>query len=63
MYKYYITNSFNGSIEGTNSKEVAYEASMSCDYFVLEVETGKWISMNEDITVREFTWMNDELES
>lgn len=64
MYKYYITNMFEGAIEGTNDKEVAYDTSMSTDYFVLETATGKWVTMGEPAEVKPFnTTQSDELES
>lgn len=43
-FRYYITNTFNGTIEGTNSSTAANVLAAAEDYFVVDTETGEWLS-------------------
>ena len=49
---YYITDTFNGSIVGTNDYDIALELSASEDFFVLCVSTGEWITTDGRTTVK-----------
>lgn len=42
-FRYYITNPFNGCIEGTNNETVAISCASSEDFFVLDAETNEWL--------------------
>jgi len=46
-FRYMITNTYEGSIQGTNDEEKAIALSQSEDYFVADSETGKWLSFGE----------------
>jgi hypothetical protein len=43
LYRYYITNLFEGCIKGTNDSEVASSYAESEDYFVVDTQTGEWL--------------------
>lgn len=43
-FRYYITNLHVGAIEGTDYESVARSFAASCEYFVVDTETGKWIA-------------------
>lgn len=59
-YKFYITDTFDGAIRGTDSEEVALDASHSEDYYVLNAETGQWIVDGEPSEVSEFRSEEEE---
>jgi len=42
-FRYYITNVYEGVIDGTNSPNVAKEFSLDEDYFVVDSEAGEWL--------------------
>ena len=42
-FRYYITNTFEGQIEGTNDEQLAQNLSGSEDFFVLDSELAEWI--------------------
>lgn len=43
MFRYYITNTFDGCIEGTDSTEDANDFAQSEDFFVVDSQTGEWM--------------------
>lgn len=47
-FRYYITDTLDGSIKGTSIKEVAKTYSESEDFFVVDSETGEWFTADED---------------
>lgn len=42
-FRYYITDTLDGVIKGTNDEDVARDLSQSEDYFVVDTETGNWL--------------------
>ena len=48
-FKYYITDTHNGCIKGTNNQDVAKDISYSCDYFVVNSETGEWLTEDGEL--------------
>ena len=52
-FKYYITDLHEGAIQGTNDDKLAAELSTSEDYFVLETETGMWLTVDGAQAVEE----------
>lgn len=47
-YRYYITDTFDGAIKGTDNKETADNCAQCEEYFVLDVESGLWIGTSDD---------------
>lgn len=43
IFRYYITDSFNGRIEGTNDTESAEELAECEEYFIVDTDTGEWL--------------------
>lgn len=54
-FRFYITDTFEGSIEGTNDEEKARALSGCEDFFVLDSEAGLWLSETGDIEVKDMT--------
>jgi hypothetical protein len=50
-FRYYITNLYQGNIQGTNDEATAREFSVSEDFFVVDAETGTWFNTSDDIPV------------
>jgi hypothetical protein len=42
-YRYIITNTFEGRVEGTNDEQTARDLAESEDYFVADALTGRWL--------------------
>lgn len=42
-YRYIITNTLEGQMEGTNDEDVARDLAESEDYFVADVVSGRWL--------------------
>lgn len=43
-FRYYITDTLEGLIVGTNDSVYALAAASSEDYFVVDSETGEWLT-------------------
>ena len=43
-FRYYITDTFNGAIKGTNDEKKASEFAACQEFFVLDTLTGIWIT-------------------
>ena len=43
-FRYYITNTFDGCMEGTNNGDKADELSACEEYFVVDTETCEWLT-------------------
>ena len=55
-FRYYITDTFNGAIKGTNNSSTANELAVCEDYFVVDTETGEWLSAEGNLVpIIEFT--------
>lgn len=52
-FRYYITDTFQGEILGTNSNELAKTFAECEDYFVVDCETAKWMTPFEVLDVAE----------
>ena len=51
-FRYYITDTNNGIVSGTDDPDLAHDFSLSDDYFVVDSDTGEWLHANgglEDI--------------
>ncbi len=56
-FKYYITDLYSGTIQGTNDESVARELANCEDYFVVNAETGNWlVPINEAKEVEQFKY-------
>ena len=44
-FRYYITNTFNGCVEGTNDIERAEELADWEEFFVVDADTGQWLNV------------------
>lgn len=42
-FRYYITDTFSGTIRGTNDSAVARELAECEDYFVVDADSGEWL--------------------
>lgn len=47
-FRYYISSVFTGTITGTNDSELAKEISLNEDDFVVDTETGKWLTSDKE---------------
>lgn len=45
-FRYYITDSENGIVKGTDYESLAQKFAASYDYFVVDSETGEWLQPN-----------------
>ena len=52
-FRYYITNTFDGCIEGTNDTERAEELAACEEYFIVDTETGEWLTTGERMAIKE----------
>ena len=43
-FRFYITNLFDGVIQGTDSASVAAQHSLCEDFYVVDTETGMWLA-------------------
>ena len=42
-FRYYITNTFNGDVEGTNNTDKAEELAACEEFFVVDSDSGEWL--------------------
>lgn len=52
-FRFYITNLFDGVVEGTNSEEAALQFAACEDYFVVEPAANVWLNGEERLPVRD----------
>jgi len=48
-FKYYITDLHDGIVHGTNNQDVAESYATSEDYFVICVESNKWMTADNEL--------------
>jgi hypothetical protein len=48
-FRFYITDTFNGSVVGTDDKEQAQNYAQVEEYFVVDTETGTWLMIDNNI--------------
>ena len=48
LYRFYITDTFDGDVKGTDNEEWAKSIALSPDFFVVDTETGEWLSEDGD---------------
>ena len=54
-FRFYITDLNNGQVSGTNDPDLAADVSLSEDFFVVDSETGMWLSANGDqVDIQDF---------
>jgi hypothetical protein len=46
-FRFYITSTFDGSITGTDSEEIARNYAQSEECFVVDAETGIWLASED----------------
>ena len=51
-FRYYLVSIFNGDIKGTNDAAIAEEFRESQDDFVIDTETGTWLT-DSNIDIQE----------
>lgn len=56
-FRFYITDLFAGAVVGTDDKEEAENISASEDHFVVDSETGEWVTSSGRTAVKH---MNSE---
>jgi hypothetical protein len=42
-FRFYITNTFDGNVEGTNDQNKAEELAACEEYFVVDSDNGEWL--------------------
>ena len=47
-FAYYVTNTFDGKIEGTDDRAVAQSFAEAEEFFVVEAATGTWLLPDGD---------------
>lgn len=52
-FRFYITDTNDGSIRGTNSETDAVDYSMAEEYFVVDTDTGMWLKPDGQEQVKE----------
>ena len=50
-FRYYIIAPFDGNIQGTDDTVVATNFSLCEDWFVVDAETGEWLTPSNHISV------------
>ncbi len=53
-FRFYITDTYSGSVVGTNDEQKAHDLSASEDFFVVDTQTGEWITTDGAVEVTEF---------
>ena len=54
-FRYYITDINNGIVSGADDPDLAHDLSLSEDFFVVDSESGMWLSANGDhVYIQEF---------
>lgn len=57
-FLYYITDTINGVIIGSNDIQIALDFSTSEDYFVLDARTGDWITTTGRVAIEDYNTTN-----
>jgi hypothetical protein len=52
-FRYYITDLFGNHVSSTNDFSIAMAYFASANYFVVDSDSGKWMSENEEIEIEE----------
>lgn len=52
-YRYYIVDLFDGCVKGTNDEKTARDFAIGDEWYVIDTETGKWITGDEDMEIPE----------
>jgi hypothetical protein len=60
QFRYYITNLFDGKVQGTNDEKVADNVKDCEEYFVVDSETGKWLTGSTPIDIGEIPPSGEE---
>ena len=47
-FRFYITDTFEGQIVGTDSEATALNFATNEDYFVVDTETGRWLQSGSE---------------
>ena len=47
-FRFIITNTMDGNVRGTNDEEVARDFAQGEDFFVVDVESGTWLTTDGD---------------
>jgi hypothetical protein len=45
-FRFYITDLFDGNIKGTDDESTAANYAGSADFFIVDTETGEWLTEN-----------------
>lgn len=64
-FRYYITDTFDGAVKGTDDYETAFGYACCDEYFVVDSETGMWLlgdqsSPREVVEIGKVSNPNDE---
>ncbi len=60
MFRYYISDPFDGCYRGTNDSKVAQDFADCEDYFVVDTVTGMWLTSDGPVEIKEATGQDDE---
>jgi predicted Fe-Mo cluster-binding NifX family protein len=53
-FRFYITDTYDGCIKGTNDPEAARAFAECEDFFVVDTETGRWlVSAQDDVEIED----------
>ncbi len=52
-FRYYISDLANGIVAGTDSEQTARDFAQSEEYFVVDTKTGKWVTNDQDIDIKD----------
>lgn len=60
LFRYYIADTFDGCLKGTNDSSVAKNYADCDDYFVVDTATGVWLQeFGKEVPVEEVKISND----
>jgi len=52
-FRYYITDLYQGMLVGTNCTATAENCASCEDFFVVDSETGKWLTPSEPVEIQQ----------
>ena len=62
-FKYYIFDTNQGCVFGTNYQEIANDFSSSCDYFVINPSENKWITVSEVEEIKDINYEEQHMDT
>jgi hypothetical protein len=53
-YRYYITDTFDGEIKGTNETALVNQLRGCQEYFILDTEIDCWLQMDRNLPIKNY---------